>query len=169
MGYELPAAIGACIASKRPVICVAGDGGMQLNVQELAVIAGRKLPIKIFVVNNGGYSSIRNMQRNHFNGRYIASNEETGLYIPDMKALAAAYGVNSSRIEEESELYEGVKEALEADGPFLCDVVIDPMCTVAPRSTTKVLADGSIVSTPLEDLFPFLPEEELKKEMEGFV
>ncbi|WP_312647690.1 thiamine pyrophosphate-binding protein [Aminipila sp.] len=166
MGYELPAAIGAYYATGNPVITVTGDGGMQLNIQELAIIAGRNLPIKIFVVNNQGYSSIRNMQRNHFEGRYIGSNVETGLLLPDMETLAKAYGIQSNTVEKPESLERAVEEVLSSQGAFLCDVHIDPFCIVSPRSTSKVLPDGSIVSTPLEDLFPFLQEDELKRELE---
>ncbi|MGN0710471.1 MAG: thiamine pyrophosphate-binding protein [Anaerovoracaceae bacterium] len=165
MGYELPEAIGAYFATGKDVITVTGDGGMQLNVQELAIIGGRKLPIKIFVVNNAGYSSIRNMQRNHFQGRYAGSNEETGLMLPDMAKLAEAYGIKSISVSKPEELQAAVKRTLSSEGPFLCDVHIDPYCIVSPRSTSKVTEDGSMVSTPLEDLFPFLPEEELREEL----
>lgn len=165
MGYELPAAIGAQIATGKVVISVCGDGGMQLNIQELAVIAGRRLPIKIFVINNQGYSSIRNMQRNHFQGRYFGSNQESGLYLPDMKALANAYGIPAVQIEKPEQLPKGIAEALETDGPFLCDILIDPDCIVSPRASSKVLPNGQIESTGLENLFPFLPMEELEKEL----
>lgn len=166
MGYELPAAIGAYFATRKPVITVAGDGGMQLNVQELAIIAGRNLPIKIFVVNNQGYSSIRNMQRNHFEGRYLGSNFETGLILPDMEILSKAYGIESNSVKKPEKLAGVVEETLSSQGAFLCNVFIDPFCIVSPRSTSKVLPDGSIVSTPLEDLFPFLLDEELKRELD---
>ena len=163
MGYELPEAIGAHFATGGEIITIAGDGGIQLNVQELAIIGGRKLPIKIFIVNNSGYSSIRNMQRNHFNGRYAGSNEETGLMLPNMEALAKAYGIESLSVSNPKELVEAVKKTLEYDGPILCDVHVDPFCIVSPRAASKVQSDGSMVSSPLEDLFPFLPEEELKE------
>lgn len=164
MGYEIPAAIGAYFASGKAIVAIAGDGGIQLNIQELAILAGRKLPIKIFLVNNEGYSSIRNMQRNHFEGRYAGSNRDTGLFLPDMTVLAKAYGIASNCIKTTEELEAGVREALQSEGPFVCDVKIDPFCIVSPRSTSKVMADGSIVSTSLEDMFPFLSEEEIKQE-----
>ena len=166
MGYELPAAIGAFFATGKQIATFAGDGGMQLNIQELAIIAGRKLPIKIFVVNNGGYSSIRNMQRNHFEGRYVGSNEETGLYLPDMEILAKAYGIKGLTIKKPEELSTIIKEVFSDNEPVICNVEIDPFCIVSPRSTSKVMADGKMVSTPLEDLFPFLDEEELKRELD---
>ncbi len=165
MGYELPEAIGAHFATGGEVVTVCGDGGMQLNVQELAIIGGRKLPVKIFVVNNSGYSSIRNMQRNHFQGRYAGSNAETGLLLPDMAKLAEAYGIESLSVSRPENLSEAVAKTLGSEGPALCDVQVDPFCIVSPRSASKVQPDGSMVSTPLEDLFPFLPKEELEEEL----
>lgn len=165
MGYEIPASIGAFYATERPVICVAGDGGMQLNIQELAVIAGRRLPVKIFVVNNNGYSSIRGMQRTHFMGSYFGSSRETGLFLPDMLALASAYGIAGQRVVTSAELKDCVKQALAANGPFICDVIIDPMCVVSPKAASRVLEDGKMISTSLEDLYPFLPQEELMEEL----
>lgn len=166
MGYEIPASIGAAIASGKTVVTVAGDGGIQLNIQELAIVAGRKLPIKIFLANNGGYSSIRSMQRNHFKGRYVGSNRETGLFLPDMVSLAGAYGIAANRVTCPEALHAGVKQAFTTEGPFLCDIRIDPFCVVSPRATSKAMPDGSMVSTPLEDLFPFLPEERLREELD---
>lgn len=165
MGNELPAAIGASIATGKPVIVFAGDGGMQLNIQELAIIAGRKLPIKIFVVNNGGYASIMNMQRNHFESRFVGCNVNTGLYLPNIEKLAKAYGLKGITINKVEDLPKMVAEVLLEEGPVICDVIIDPLCIVSPRSLSKILPDGSLVSTPLEDLYPFLEEEELKREM----
>lgn len=166
MGYELPSAVGAYFATGKDVIVVAGDGGMQLNIQELAIIAGRNLPIKIFVVDNQGYSSIRNMQRNHFQGRYVGSSEETGLNLPNMERLGSAYGLKTFGVKEPDKLRETVKLTLETEGAVLCNVCVDEYCIVSPRSTSKVMPDGSIVSAPLEDLFPFLPAEVLKNELE---
>ena len=168
MGYELPSAIGAFYGTKKEIIVFAGDGGIQLNIQELAIIAGRNLPIKIFIVNNNGYGSIMNMQRNHFQGRYTGSNTNTGLYLPDMSSLANAYNIKNKQITTSSELQKIVQEVLNEKGPVVCDVFIDPLCIVSPRSTSKVLPDGKIVSSPLEDLFPFLNEDILKEELDVF-
>ncbi len=165
MGYELPAAIGAYFALGKEVVTIAGDGGLQLNVQELAVIAGRGLPIKIFVVNNAGYSSIRNMQRNHFEGRYCASNADTGLFLPNMAALAKAYGIESNEVFLPEKLEDTVQAAFAKNGPFVCDVHVDPFCIVSPRSQSKVLENGNLQSSALEDLFPFLSKEELDEAM----
>ncbi len=166
MGYELPSAIGAYYAALKPTYVVAGDGGIMLNIQELAVIAGRKLPIKIIIINNSGYSSIKNMQRNHFNGRILGANEESGLYLPDFKMLATSMGIASGRIESLNELEAGIQELINSEGPYLCDIKIDPDCIVSPRLQSKVLADGRIVSSDLSDMFPFLPKEVIREELD---
>lgn len=166
MGYELPSAIGAHFATGKQIALFAGDGGIQLNIQALSVIAGRNLPIKIFVSNNGGYGSIMNMQRNHFNGNYVGANEESGLFLPDFVTLAKAYRLPCVTIEKAENLKQQVKEVLAMDGPVLVNVYTDPLCIVSPRATSKVQKDGSMVSSPLEDLYPFLPEAQLKEELD---
>lgn len=166
MGFDIPSSIGACIASgKKRTICVAGDGGMQLNIQELAVISGMKLPIKLFVINNSGYASIRNMQRNHFEGRYLGSTAQTGLTIPDVEAIAKAYKIDCIRISSTEELKEKIDVALNSPGPVICNVIVDKTCVVSPRTSSKIMSDGSMKSTPLEDMFPFLPREEFLRDM----
>lgn len=165
MGFEIPASIGACVALGRMVFCIAGDGGMQLNIQELASIAGRKLPVKIFVVNNNGYASIRGMQRTHFEGHYFGSNRSTGLFLPDSCEIARAYGIAAMKVTTLMELEHAIQCALETQEPFLCDVVVDPMCTVSPKTASRVLPDGSMASSRLEDLSPFLPAEVLEQEL----
>ena len=167
MGYELPAAIGAYYALRKPVICVAGDGGIQLNIQELATIAGNKLPIRIIVVNNGGYSSIRGMQRAHFNGHYFGSNEESGLYLPDMCKIASAYGLETLQINHKSELEEKIEYVLKSKGPILCNVNVDSSCVVALKCASRVLEDGKIISSSLEDMSPLLAETEIREQIDS--
>lgn len=161
MGFDIPNAIGMCIASGgQDVICIAGDGGMQLNIQELSVIAGRKLPIKIFVVNNNGYASIRNMQKQHFAGRRFGCDESSGLHLPDLQKLSAAYGMPYICIDALDELEAGIERALAADGSVLCEVMVKGNCLVTPRTVTQVMPDGSMRSSRLEDQYPFLCETE---------
>jgi acetolactate synthase I/II/III large subunit len=161
MGFGLPAAIGGCIAAGGVrTVLVDGDGGFQLNIQELATLAKRQLPIKIFVLNNQGYASIRTMQRNHFAGRLVGSDAASGLALPDVVRVAAAYGLASMRIENQHDLAGQVRSVLETPGPVLCDVMIDPNEVRMPTLSSAVRPDGSIVSKPLEDLWPFLPREE---------
>ncbi len=166
MGYELPSAVGAHFATGKQVALFAGDAGLQLNIQALSVISGRNLPVKMFVSVNGGYGSIMNMQRNHFQGFYVGANEESGLYLPDFEALAKAYGVPCVTIKKPETLSKQIGEVLAMDGPVWVNVYTDPLCIVSPRATSKVQADGSMKSSPLEDLYPFLPEEQLKDELE---
>jgi acetolactate synthase-1/2/3 large subunit len=166
MGFEIPNAIGVCIASGgKDTVCIAGDGGMQLNIQELAVIRGRNLPIKLFVINNDGYASIRNMQNNHFEGRHVGCDAPSGLFLPELHALSAAYGLPYYRVETPEEAEAMLQTVLAREGPVLCEVVADGECLVTPRSATRVLPDGSMRSSPLENQFPFLPDGETAENM----
>ncbi|PIE62662.1 MAG: thiamine pyrophosphate-binding protein [Desulfobacter postgatei] len=166
MGFEIPNAIGMCIASEgKEVICIAGDGGMQLNIQELAVIAGRKLPIKIFVINNSGYASIRNMQKNHFKGNYFGCDECSGLYLPALEKLSTAYNINYEQIRRIDDLGDIVKRVLDDQGATLCEVCVVGDCLVSPRTATQVFPDGSMRSSRLENQYPFLNDKEVKENM----
>lgn len=166
MGYDIPSSIGACIANdKKRTICVAGDGGMQLNIQELQTIKGNNLPIKIFVVDNSGYSSIRTMQRNYFGGFYVGSEVTSGLTVPNMMNMAKAYGIKAVNISHEGELKEKIDEVLQFNGPVICDVHTIPDCRVSPKLSSKKCEDGSMISKPLEDLWPFLDREEFLANM----
>ncbi len=166
MGYGLPASIGVCLGSgKRKTICVDGDGGLQLNIQELATIAHLQLPIKLFVLNNQGYASIRASQTNYFGGPNIGCSPETGVSIPDYRKVARAYGLKTAVIEDQSDLRGAVRRVLRGRGPVLCDVHVIPDEIRAPRVTSIQLADGSFVSKPLEDLWPFLDRDEFAENM----
>jgi len=166
MGYDLPAALGAAVAREgKRVVCLAGDGSLQLNIQELQTLAHHKLPVKIFVLNNGGYLSIRSTQTNFF-GRVMGEGPASGVSFPDFVKVAQAYGIASVRVERESDMTT-VEDALAADGPMLIEVMLDPKQEFEPRSRSKVLPDGSIVSPPLEDMYPFLSAEELAANMFG--
>ncbi len=160
MGYDLPAAIGAAFARPgKRVICLAGDGSIQMNIQEFQTIVHHHLPIKIFVLNNSGYLSMR-MTQSGFFGRLTGESAASGASFPDMVKVACAYGIPSLRIDRHSQL-EQVDRALAADGPALIDVVIDPKQEFEPRSKARQLSDGRIVSPDLEDMYPFLDETEL--------
>jgi len=160
MGYDLPAAIGAAIArGGKRVICLAGDGSLQMNIQELQTVVHHRLPIKIFVLNNGGYLSIRSTQKNFF-GRLTGESAASGVTFPDFVKVACAYGIPGVRLDRVADLPR-VREALVQPGPSLVDVVLDPEQEFEPRSRAKQLPDGKIVSPPLEDMYPFLGAEEL--------
>jgi acetolactate synthase I/II/III large subunit len=170
MGYGIPASIGVCLGSgKRKTICVDGDGGLQLNIQELATIAHLQLPIKLFVLNNQGYASIRASQTNYFGGPNIGCSPETGVSIPDYRKVARAYGLKTAVIEgqggDQSDLRTAVREVLRSRGPIVCDVHIIPDEIRAPRVTSVQRADGSFLSKPLEDLWPFLDRDEFAQNM----
>jgi acetolactate synthase-1/2/3 large subunit len=167
MGYDLPAAIGAYFGAvagrgkQERVICLAGDGSIMMNLQELQTIAYHRLPIKIFVLNNRGYLSIRSSQANFF-GRLVGESPDNGVGFPDFVAVATAFGIPARRIAS-ADFAAGIDELLTADGPQLCDVILDASQGFEPRMSSRQLPDGSIVTPPLEDMFPFLDRAELAR------
>ena len=167
MGYDLPAAIGACIASqKKEIICIAGDGSIQMNIQELQTIVTNRLPIKIFVINNGGYHQIRLTQNNIFHNGLVGVGLESGdLGFPNFEKLAYAYGIPYNRVCSNDELEEKIGEVLVSNSFFMCEVFCSVAQAFEPKSATRKLEDGTLVSPPLEDMAPFLPRKELKKNM----
>ena len=168
MGYGLPAAIGLCIASgKKETICLEGDGSIMMNLQELQTIVTNKLPIKLFLINNDGYHSIRLTQNYHFSdySKFGIGPESGDLAFPEFGKLAEVFGYNYVSIAKGSELESGIDKALESDTPVFCEVFTDTVQPWAPKSSVKKEADGSLTSAPLEDLAPFLPREELKENM----
>lgn len=179
MGYDLPAAIGACVAEygdralrggkgeiKEDIILVTGDGSIQMNLQELQTIIHHQMPIKIFVINNNGYHSIRQTQKNFFKEPLVGIGYDSGdLSFPSMEKLAYAYGYPYFSIDGNERLEEVLEKVLEEKGPLLCEVFVSTEQNFEPKSATKKLSDGTLVSAPLEDLAPFLPEEELREQM----
>ena len=166
MGYGLPAAIGACFGNNRKrLICAHGDGGLELNIQELQTVAHYKLPIKLFVFNNQGYLSIKHTQTAYFNGFFVGCDPKSGVSCPDTIKIADAYGIESSKIENHSNMRQKIREAIRSKGPIMVDVVLDPMQPFSPRVTSERKPDGKMVSKPLEDMYPFLDRDEFKKEM----
>lgn len=155
MGYGIPAAIGACLASGKRTICVEGDGSLQLNIQELASIKGMNLPIKIFVNGNGGYLSIMNMQRNHFDGNFVGANDASHLYIPDILKVAEAYGLCVYEINKHDEAADIIHKTMESEGPALCYVHMRDDIAIQPKVMSRVMEDGSMKSGCLRDLWPF--------------
>lgn len=200
MGYDLPAAIGACVAAygnqvlkqARPtvdaygnsiltledsnsketeksymdVILVTGDGSIQMNLQELQTIIHHRMPIKIFLINNNGYHSIRQTQSNFFEEPLVGIGYDSGdLSFPEMEKLAEAYGYPYRRIDKNEQLGERIEETLALDGPVICEIMVSMDQKFEPKSATKRLEDGTLISPPLEDLAPFLEREELEKNM----
>lgn len=165
MGFALPASIGATLAhGGRRTVCVDGDGGFQMNIQELATVKRLNLPIKFFVINNDGYASIRSSQESYFH-HLVAADETSGLHLPDLQKVALAYGLPAVRISSGKNLREEVRAVLESEGPVVCEIMAIPDEVRAPRLSSMQKPDGSMVSKPLEDLWPFLDREEFRANM----
>ena len=164
MGYDLPAAIGAAVAApERTVICLAGDGSLQMNVQEFATLAALNLPVKVFVLENGGYLSIRSTQKNFF-GRLMGEGPESGLLFPDFVRLAEAYGLPARLLDTECPS-EDIARVLNAEGPQVVVVPLDLDQGFEPKTSSKRLPDGRMVTAPLEDMAPFLDRAEFLSNM----
>ena len=165
MGFGLPGSIGACFANNRnKTICISGDGGLQMNIQELQTIVHYDLPIILFVINNGGYLTIKHMQQNHF-GRYVGSEVSSGLSCPDTLKVAQAYGIGAIRINNQKELLDKLPDVLNKKGPYICEIMMPEDQPLIPRCSSLKTPDGKIISKPLEDLYPFLPREEFDNNM----
>jgi acetolactate synthase-1/2/3 large subunit len=166
MGFGIAAPLGACLASDgKRTVSIDGDGGFIMNVQELETLRRLNLPVKIFVLNNNGYGSIRSSQRNYFQGRYVASDAGSGLTIPNLQKVVESYGVAYSRLENHSQIREQVAACLAGEGPAVCEIMISPDQATQPRVTSKQLANGSFASNPMEDMSPPLSREEFKAQM----
>jgi acetolactate synthase-1/2/3 large subunit len=166
MGYDLPASIG--ISAARPgkrVICIAGDGSIMMNIQELQTIAGYGFPVKVFLLNNNGYVSIFQTHRNFFNGVEVGGGPKSNVTFPQFRKVAEAFGFTYSRAERHDELGGAIRAALDADGPSMCEIFIDEAVPFAPKLGARQHPDGRITSPPLEDLSPFLPREVLRENM----
>ena len=177
MGYDLPAGIGACMAvhdpefegdgmSSHDLIVLTGDGSIQMNLQELQTIISHQMPIKIFLINNNGYHSIRQTQKNFFGEPLVGVGTDShDLSFPDMEKLAYAYGYPYVSAHHNSELADAVEKTLAIDGPAICEVFVSTDQNFEPKSSAKRLPDGTLVSPPLEDLSPFLSDEEMDEMM----
>jgi acetolactate synthase I/II/III large subunit len=165
MGFGLPAAIGACFGSGlRRTICVDGDGGFQMNIQELETVARYNLPIKFFVVNNNGYASIRSSQTNYFQN-LVACDPSSGLTLPNVCKVANAFGLSTEYISDPQAVRQQIRAVLDRPGPVVCEVKVAPDEARAPRLASAQRPDGSMVSRPLEDLWPFLDRAEFLENM----
>ena len=164
MGYDLPAAIGAAEAlpHKKRIICVAGDGSIMMNLQELQTVSGRKLPIKIFVLNNSGYHSIRQTQGNFFPDNIVGCGTDSGLSFPDFEKVARAFSIEYQHCCKHDELDSVIEETLNLQGPVICEIMLDLAQAFAPKLSSRKLEDGRMVSASLEDMSPFLDREELQ-------
>ena len=166
MGFGIPAAIGACLAAdKQETICIDGDGGFVMNMQELELVNRYKLPIKFFVLNNDGYGSIKTTQTNHFGGRLVASDPSSGLTLPDISKIADAFDIPHVKIFDNDMLCHLMKKILNTEGPLMIEVMIDPNHRTAPKASVYKTKDGLFATRPMEDLAPFLSKEEFESEM----
>jgi acetolactate synthase-1/2/3 large subunit len=164
MGYDLPAAIGAAVArGGKRVICLAGDGSLQMNIQEFQTLAHHRWPVKLFVLNNNGYLSIRQTQSAFF-GRGVGADPTSGVSFPDFTKVAEAYGLPARRIDH-PDFAEDIRSALDSFSPEVREVMIDPSQGFEPKLSSRKLPDGRMVSSPLEDMFPFLDRDELRANM----
>jgi acetolactate synthase-1/2/3 large subunit len=166
MGFGLPASIGVSVScSGRPVICVTGEGSFQFNIQELQTIVENRLPIKIFVLNNGGYLSIRNTQTKFFNKRLFGESLNSGVSFPDLEKISYAYGFPFNRFYTLESLNNSINSILSSPGYSICEVMCPSDEEIYPTSSTLQTKEGKLVSQPLENMSPFLSEEEYKSEM----
>jgi acetolactate synthase-1/2/3 large subunit len=167
MGYGLPAAIGVSFATDRgEVMCLNCDGGMMMNLQELQTIAHHRLPIKLFIFNNDGYLMIKHTQNALFNkAGYVATNKSSGLSCPDFSKVAAAFDMPAFQIRGWKECDDVLAQVQAANGPVICEVFMHPEQLFVPKLSMVQMPQGTLVSPPLEDLSPLLPQEVLEKAM----
>ncbi|MFC7536714.1 thiamine pyrophosphate-binding protein [Sphingomonas sp. GCM10030256] len=167
MGYDLPAAVGICAARgfDKRVICIAGDGSIMMNIQEMQTIAGYGLPVKVFLLNNNGYVSIFQTHRNFFNGVEVGGGPKSNVTFPDFSKVAGAFGFAYARAQRHEELADAIRATLDAPGAAMCEIFIDEAVSFAPKLGAKQHPDGRITSPALEDLSPFLPREVLRENM----
>ena len=165
MGYELPATIGVHYAhpENERVICIAGDGSIMMNLQELQTIVGQNIPAQIFILNNKGYHSIRQTQHNFFKDNIVGCGTDSGLTFPNFEKVANAFDFPYYHINDHKELNDKMKQIMETKGKFICEINLDLNQQFSPKLTSKKLADGSMVTSAMEDMWPFLSTEELSQ------
>lgn len=166
MGYSLPASIGVSVAlDKKRVMCITGDGSFQQNIQELQTVVHYRLPLKIFILNNEGYLSIRFTQGKYFDKRFIGESSISGVSFPDAKKIAKAYGIKFLRVSDNGQLDNILDDVLNYNGPVICEIMTPREQLVIPTLASEKKDNGTMVSKPLEDMYPFLDRDEFKKEM----
>jgi acetolactate synthase-1/2/3 large subunit len=164
MGFGLPGTIGSYFADpSRQLVCLNTDGAIMFNLQELQLIAQEKIPMKLFIFNNDGYSMIKISQENLFDGRYQGSTPSSGVSFPSFEKLASLFGLNYTRVSKISDFESGIKSALKSEGPELIEIIMDPDQKYLPRLGTSKLPDGTLVSPPIEDLEPKIEIEVLER------
>ena len=172
MGYGFPAALGVAVANNgKRVFCIDGDGSFQMNIQELQTIVHNKLNVKTIILNNDGYHSIRQTQKNNFNPPMVGVSADNGISFPDLSKLIPAYGMDYYRVDNIDDVDKIVSDFLASDGPAVLEAIVNPNQNFEPKLSSKQLPDGTMVSPPIDDMFPFLSENEYKanKDMSRFV
>jgi len=167
MGWGLPAAIGAYYASteskgKKNIICLTGEGGLQMNIQELATVLHHKIPIKIFIYNNGGYLTIKQTQQLGFKSRIMGSNYDSGLSFPNYKLVSKSHGIKYFQISDTKKIKNSISKILKINEPVICELILDSEQEQMPKAINKRTSDGKSIPTTFEDMYPFLPKNELK-------
>lgn len=167
MGYALPVSIGAYYgrASDGKIVCIEGDGSIMMNVQELQTIYHNKLPIALFIINNKGYSSIKQTQTNFFNGHLTGADKGSGVSTPDFVELGKAFGIRTIHLHHPDAIESTIHEVLTAREPIICDVHVNPDYIFTPKLSSRIQEDGSILSPSLEDMYPFLDKQTLQESM----
>lgn len=166
MGYDLPAAIGACVANNlKNTVCFAGDGSIMMNLQELQTIKHHNLPIKIFLLNNDGYISIKQTQNNFFEGRNTGAGTNSGVTTPDFVKVGNAFGIESFRITNPQDVDISIEKMLNSENPMICEVMVNPDYIFTPKLSSRKLEDGTMISPSLEDMFPFLERDEFMENL----
>jgi acetolactate synthase-1/2/3 large subunit len=167
MGWDIPAAVGACIArDRRRTVLVTGDGTFQFNIHELQTIAHNQLVVKIFVLNNAGYASIRSTQETHFDGFLVGADVRSGVSSPSFQAIAAAYRFRYASIRNHQELEPAIRSVLDGQDPVLCEINIGRAQIRSPRIMSQRRQDGTMDSGTLENMYPFLPPDEISRNMQ---
>lgn len=163
MGWGLPAAVGACFGNqKKRTVCLAGEGGLLMTIQELATIMHHRLPIKLFIFNNGGYLTIKQTFELGFDGRLMGCNKDSGLSFPDMMKIAEAHGIKGIRLNSHEGLHRAISEVMNEEGPVICELMMDHNQLQAPKAVNRRNPDGTMRQTALEDCYPFLDPKEIQ-------
>ena len=165
MGFGLPAGLGASFETKGRTVVLEGDGSIMMNLQELQTVAFNKIPLKIFVINNNGYSSIRQTQKNFFEGRMTGSGEDSGVGVPDFTKVASAFKIKAIKLSDPKDSDRIIDEVLNSSEPVLCEVMTETEYAFAPKLSSRKLEDGTMISASLEDMYPFLDRKEFEGNM----
>jgi len=163
MGFGLPGILGAYFADKKKIpICITGDGGLMFNIQELHTFINYKVPVKIFIINNGGYLTMKLMQKKNFK-KFVGADDKSGLTLPRFLNVAKAFGFRVEKLTNQKKLDKKLQQILKSKKATVCEIMIPPMQELIPRVQTQMNKDGSFEPAMLDNMYPFLEKEALKK------